>query len=117
YVVIHLHYQFDGWLGDVLLTSFPSFIVTEDAKNKLLKSGVTGVRFDEVEVTTSDVFEEIYPGRRLPRFAWLQVVGRPGQDDFGIAANRRLVMSERALDLLKELQLSHAQIEPFKGQA
>jgi hypothetical protein len=111
-----LHYRFDGWLGDVLLESFPSFIVTENAKNKLVEGGATGVRFDRVEVTTSDLFEEIYPGRKLPKFAWLQVIGQPGKDDFGVAADHRLVMSERALDMLKRLQLSHALIEPFAGE-
>jgi hypothetical protein len=113
-IVSRLHYVFDGWLGDVLLTSFPCFIVTEGAKNKLMESGVTGVHFADVEITTSELFREIYPGRKLPRFAWLQVTGRAGQDDFGLVANKRLVVSERALDALKGLQLIHALIEPFE---
>ncbi|HKB91644.1 MAG TPA: hypothetical protein VKC60_14085 [Opitutaceae bacterium] len=33
--VSKLHYRFDGWLGDVLLESFPSFIVAEDVEKKL----------------------------------------------------------------------------------
>jgi len=113
-IVSRLHYEFDGWLGDVLLASFPCFIVTEDAKSKLMESGVTGVRFADAETTTSELFREIYPGRKLPRFAWLQVTGRAGQDDFGLVANKRLVISERALDVLKGLQLNDALIEPFE---
>jgi hypothetical protein len=44
---------------------------------------------------------------------WLQVTGRAGRDDFGLAADLRLVISERALDVLKGLQLDDALIEPF----
>ncbi len=28
-VVTHMHYEFQGWLGDDLLTTFPEFIITE----------------------------------------------------------------------------------------
>jgi hypothetical protein len=115
-IVNRLHYQFDGWLGDVLLESFPSFIVSGDARNKLLESDVTGARFDEVEISTSEQFRELYPERRLPQFAWLQVIGKAGQSDFGTTENGRLVISECALDVLKELGLSNAVIDPFDAR-
>jgi uncharacterized repeat protein (TIGR02543 family) len=114
FVVTYLHYVFDGWLGDVLLTSHPCFIVTEEAAKKLLEIRATGIRFGHVEVTTSGEFEDFHPGRRLPRFVWLQVDGRPGKDDFGIATNHTLVMSERAIDVLRRLQLTDALIKPFR---
>ena len=114
-LVSHLNYEFDGWSGDVLLAGFPAFIVTEDAMNKLMESGVTGARFADVEITRSGEFTDFYPGRQLPKFAWLQVTGRVGQDDFGLAGKIRLVISERALDVLKGLQLTDALIEPFEN--
>jgi hypothetical protein len=114
-IVSHLHYEFADWLGDVLLESFPAFIVTEHAMNKLMESRVTGAHFAEAEVTTTYPFDEIHPGRQLPKFAWLQVTGRAGRDDFGLGADLRLVISERALDILKRLQLAHAVIELFEG--
>ena len=112
-VVRHLHYEFAGWLGDVLLEGFPAFIVTEEAKNKLMESHATGARYANVEITTTYPFDELYPGRQLPKFIWLQITGRAGRDDFGLAADLRLVLSERTLDILKGLQLNHAVIEPF----
>lgn len=112
-VVSRLHYQFDGWLGDVLLESFPSFIVTDKAKEKLQEIAATGAQFGEVEITTSDQFKELYPDRQLPGFVWLQISGTAGSDDFGTAADGRLVVSERALDLLKGLALSNAFVDPF----
>jgi hypothetical protein len=104
-IVSKLHYQMDGWSGDVLLTSFPCFIIVENAGRELREFGLTGVRFDEVEVTKSDQFDEFYPGRRIPKFAWLRVQGQAGTDDFGIAPapDYRLVVSERALEVLKAL--------------
>jgi hypothetical protein len=111
--VSRLNYEFDGWLGDALLESFPCFIITEEAKGKLQSAGFTGIRFDEVEVTTSGFFQDVHPNRHLPRFAWLQIVGKPGRDDFGIASDLRLVVSERALNVLEGLGISNALVTPF----
>jgi hypothetical protein len=115
-VVVHkLHYQFDGWLGDELLESTPCYIASERLARGIEKAGLKGVSFDAVEVTKSEQFEELYPGRVLPKFVWLKVDGTAGQDDFGIAPGLRLVVSERAFELLKEAGLSHAaSITPFE---
>ncbi len=42
-LVGHLHYEFDGWFGDVLLTTVVTYIVTEEAREKLLDIGATGI--------------------------------------------------------------------------
>ena len=96
------------------LESRPCFIVTEAAKKKLQSVGATGIKFDKVEVTISTFFQDRYPNRQLPKFVWLQIDGKPGQDDFGIAQDLRLVISERALGLLRGLGLSNALVTPFK---
>lgn len=115
-IVNRLHYQLEGWLGDAILESFPAFVVTEDAKESLLGIGVTGATFDDVEVTVTDQFEELYPGRKLPLFAWLKPEGKAGRDDIGAAADGRLVLSQRALDTLSSLGISNALVEPFEGE-
>ena len=97
-IVSRLHYVFSGWSGDVLLESFPAFIVTEDAMNKLVETGTTGARFADVVVTTTYPFRELHPDTKLPRFVWLQVVGRAGRDDFGLADNIRLVISDALIE-------------------
>ena len=112
-IVSRLHYEFDGWLGDVLLEGFPCFIVTEDAKGKPQSVGATGIKFDKVEVTTSGFFQDVHPNRQLPKFVWLQIDGKPGQDDFGIARDLRLVISERALKVLKGLGISNALLTDY----
>ena len=114
-VVTTLHYQFDGWLGDELLESTPCYIVSERMAHAIEQAQLTGVRFDEVEVTTSDQFREFYPNRQLPKFVWLKVEGKPGHNDFGIAQDLRLVTSERAIEVLKQIGISNmASIKPFE---
>ena len=116
-VVHKLHYQFDGWLGDELLESTPCYIVTERLAHEIKRAQLTGVGFDEVEVTTSDQFRELYPNRQLPKFIWLKIEGKPGKDDFGIARGLRFVVSDRALELLKQVGISHAaSVTPFEGK-
>ncbi|MER8446107.1 hypothetical protein NKH52_23220 [Mesorhizobium sp. M1066] len=114
-LVTRLHYEFDGWLGDRMVASFPCYLVTEDVAEKILKSEFSGVTFDKVEVTTSELFEEMQPDQKLPPFVWLKVNGDAGRDDFGIAKDLRLVVSERVLDALKPSGISNALIEPFEA--
>lgn len=113
-VVQRLHYQFDGWLGDELLESAPCYIASERMAHEIERARLTGARFDEVEITMSDQFRELYPDRQLPKFVWLKVEGNAGHDDFGIAPGLRLVVSERALGLLKMVGISNAaSVTPF----
>ncbi|RWC86759.1 MAG: hypothetical protein EOS72_24640 [Mesorhizobium sp.] len=114
-LVTHLHYEFDGWLGDGVVTPFPCYLVTEDVRDKIIKSDFSGATFDTVEVTTSELFEEMQPDQKLPPFVWLKVNGNAGRDDFGIAQDYRLVVSERVLDALKPLGISNALTEPFEA--
>lgn len=112
--VNRLHYKFDGWLGDHLLESTPCFIASKRLAEKINLEGLSGVEIDEVEITKSDEFLELHPTRELPEFVWLKVNGKAGQDDFGIAADLRLVVSRRALDLLMQMGIAHAaSIDPF----
>ncbi len=114
-IVTRLNYEFDGWLGDVIVTSFPCYLVTEGAKEKILENGFSGVGFDKVEVTMSELFEEMQPDLELPPFVWLKVNGEAGHDDFGLARDHRLVVSERVLDILRPSGISNALIEPFQA--
>lgn len=118
--VHRLHYEFDGWLGDVLLAGFPCLIATEEAARALKSGAITGIIYATMETSTSELFRHLYPGRQLPTFVWLQINGTPGEDDFGWYRDTRgeqprtrYVISKRVLDILRPMGLNHAEIEPF----
>jgi hypothetical protein len=111
--VERLHYVFDGWLGDDLLESFPSFIVTRSMADALKRESLSGFSLKDVKVSTSEQFAELHPGRQLPEFRWLDVTGVPGVDDFGITAPGYLVVSERALHRLRQGRLHYCKVTPF----
>lgn len=96
------HYEIDGWMGDSLLEAVGCFVIAEDAAAALRGEGLTGFDLGPVEVTASDDFQERYPGKNLPEFHWLKITGIPGRDDFGLSSACRLVVSQRALEVLKE---------------
>ncbi|MEK9184293.1 MAG: hypothetical protein AAB892_01020 [Patescibacteria group bacterium] len=106
--VTKLHYEFDVWLGDALLTSHPVYIIIRKGQEALTAAAVCGIEFDDVEITKSQLFEDLYPGRELPDFVWMKVQGTAGQDDFGIANNQLLVVSDRALEVLEPLGIGNA---------
>lgn len=113
--VSHLHYEFDGWLGDDILQTSPCcYIVTERLKDAISKIAGSGYFFAHVEISTSDQFRELYPNRDLPPFWWLQVSGQPGKDDFGLSANNCLVVSERVLAAMRQnCQLEECEISEY----
>jgi len=111
--VKHLHYEFDGWLGDVLLESTPCFVVTDEAEAAIRKADLSGASFEAMEATASNTFQDIHGDRALPRFQRLTPLGAPGVDDFALAADLRLVLSEKAIGVLQELGLNHAELSPY----
>lgn len=108
-----LHYEFGGWLGDAILECFPCVIVTQAAADALVNSRSTGFFVADLKTSVSPAFTEIYLKRELPLFKWLKVNGTPGKDDFGIADDLRLVVSDSALELLRPFGLNNAIIESF----
>ncbi|BDM23168.1 MULTISPECIES: hypothetical protein [unclassified Pseudomonas] len=109
-VVHSLEFQFDGWLGDQLLESFPCFIVAEVVSIAIKEAGLSGVGFGPVGVKKSEIFDAFNPGVMLPEFVWLKVFGVAGVSDFGLAQDHRLVISEAVYKLLKRFGLENAEV-------
>jgi hypothetical protein len=108
--VSHLHYRFDGWLGDELVEGFPVFLVTAALAESFGRQNLTGFEVGIVEVEESRQFHDIHPQARLPSFVWLQVTGKPGVDDFGLSPGHCVVVSKRALSLMT---LAHCDVSPY----
>jgi hypothetical protein len=107
-IVSRLDYEFQGWLGDELLESFPCFIVSDRVAEALQESQLTGFTLDDVRISSSAAFEELHSEVSLPRFRWLRISGQPGISDSGLAPDHRLVVSLAALSLLSGFALNHA---------
>ena len=107
------NYEFDVWLGDPLLEAVSTFIVTDRLKDRLLEARASGVAFGDVEVTKSGIFLDMNGDRPLPAFCWLQITGRAGKDDFGLSSSRRLIVSERMMNLLNAFGLNHCEVSEY----
>jgi hypothetical protein len=113
--VTKLHWEMEYSPDDALLESFPCWIATVETMNAIRSAKLTGATFDEVEVTMTEQARDFEPDFILPDFVWLKIDGKAGQDDFGVAPNLRLVVSERALKLLQTLGISHAEVADYTG--
>jgi hypothetical protein len=111
--IYKLRYKFDFWKNDVLLSSSPTWIITVPAKHAVQSAKLTGVHFDSVEVSKSELFDQLHPNQELPSFAWMKVDGKAGRDDFGIVRKTKLVISEHALALLRTLGIPNARVSDY----
>jgi len=112
-VVYQLHYEFQGWLQNDILEAFPCFIVTENLKEAIFNFRLKGAEFENVIVSTSYEFKQMHPKTILPRFSWMKIFGKVGKDDFGISDNFKLVISEKAYNLLTHFNISAADIKDY----
>ena len=113
--VSKFHYEFEGWMGDELLETVACFIATSAVVEKLQTLTPSGVEFDQVEISKSAAFKELYPDRILPDFMWLKITGVAGQHDFGLSRIHRLVVSERVLFTLRSRNLQQCRVAPYKA--
>ena len=119
-IVSRLHFVFDGWMGDDLVTSFPCFLISARLAESLRKKNFTGYEIDEAEVSTSEEYVEmasIDPALPdLPVFLWLRVTGLVGRDDFGLSRTHDLVVSDGVIDSMRPF-IRCADVSPFEGDS
>lgn len=122
-MIAHLHYEFSGWLGDEILETTPCFIVTESLAYSIQRSELKGYTFADVETSVAEEFEEfeeLHPGRILPKFERIVLHGTVevikdtfrnwSGDDFCISQRSVLVVSEKALAVLKKHKCDYCDI-------
>lgn len=106
-----LNYEFDGWLGNDILESFPSYIMTESLKNAIESENLTGIVFDDVLISKSETFLDLYPDKELPFFFWAKINGEADKDDFFITEQNGLAISAKAYQLLQKFNIDQADFE------
>lgn len=110
--VTRLHYEFSNWMGDDIVESFPTVIVTATLADAIMSFGLSGVEFDDVDVTLNHQFEEFSPdvASSLPAWRWLRPVGQPLISDFWQDDSARLMLSEAALDVIRRFRIGNAEL-------
>lgn len=53
--------EFDGWLGDNLIETYPLFAVTDRLRAALEAAGMTGVSFEPVPAAKSEQYADMHP--------------------------------------------------------
>jgi hypothetical protein len=120
-ILKEVHYEFEDWSGDCLVSSINVFLITPSAVNALRQMKATGFDLRPVQISTSDVFDELNamraPRRRvtLPDFKWLYSTGSLEKgDDFIKSQGHALIVSKRVVEALTPLGLANAEIERWQ---
>jgi hypothetical protein len=109
-----LHLEFNTWMESALVEVFPCYCVTRELKEAIEAMELSGCLFAPAKITKSDTFNQFYPaGRYVPAFDWLKVEGKAAREDFGVSKDHLLVVSERALALIKKHGLYECEVEPY----
>lgn len=118
--VENVEFVFDGWMGDDLVESYPVFLVTERLQQALIIRYPELV-FEEIKVTTSQVFQDFAPDTSLPKFVRLLPIGqsisfhnekKKADHEIYTDTKGRLVTSKEALEIFKRFNLNHCDIDP-----
>jgi hypothetical protein len=111
-VVSRLHYDFASWLGDDIVASFPCTIVTTTLAAAIAEEGLTGAQIDDVIVTKNPQFEHFFPdiAATLPDWKWLRPTGKAHESDFWQDEQGILIVSDRALNLMRKFSLENCRI-------
>lgn len=115
-------FEFQFWPQDDLLDGFFTYACTRRLAEALVHNNLTGFELDDLKISFEERFHqwaELHKGEVFPEFVWLKIQGRVGIDDFGELVGpvpKSLVVSERALQVLKQFKLGFCDIENYKGQ-
>jgi hypothetical protein len=107
---------FDTWLGDDLVAAHPCLVATTALKKDLASLvDASGFSIIRARATTSPFFRRHTPGRRLPVFWMIRIMGEAGVDDIGIAKDGSTVVSRQVLDVLLRHHIPRATFSQFRA--
>ena len=89
----------------------PVFYVTERLRDAIIQSELKGIKaYLEVEISVSENFHELFPGKVMPHMYHLIIDGQPYINDFGVDEGYLIILSNTK-NLLDNFDLSDAQVE------
>ena len=104
---------------DLIVASGGGYAGSTKLADAIKQAQLSGIEFDHVEMVDGDQFYKYrkrHASEKLPGFLWFKFIGQPGIDDFGLIpapVNLPLVVSEKALNLLKTFNHEHLRIKDF----
>lgn len=95
-------YYFQGWDGDLMVSSSPYTFVAESLEHSLRAIGATeGVEFEDAFTCRTEEFEEAQPDDPLPEFRKMIIHGVAGKAEIGLEPDSRLVVSDRVREVIQ----------------
>ena len=127
--VVHLEYEFFGWLGDELLETTPCYIISDSLQSEIQKSNLSGFELQQIEISINEQFYDVYPNADIPPFHMRLIpTGHVNVDrnnarytnwsgeDFCFSDTRYLIVTERALNILKKHKMNYCEIMEVKEE-
>lgn len=111
----HAHLEIDSWFGDELIESYPCLFISDDLAKTLESSRLGHYELRSVEVSLS---EDLPDEERasVPHLHWLVLTGQAGQDDIGATSTGRMVVSDQALEILRQHNIDHCDVIEYAGE-
>jgi hypothetical protein len=109
-----LRFEFEGWLGDDIVTTSGYWIVSGPLADSLRASALTGFELGEVVVTTAQQFGDFPLPRPFPE-RWERLVPTGSLelgDDIALEDRVDLLVSDAALALLRGFAIGEAHTAP-----
>ncbi len=112
-VINKLHYIIENWLGDDIIAAFPVMLITEKLKKLIEDANLTGYEISDCELSISDNYLELKGNSEIPIFYWFKITSSFFETDFLLNQYHHLVVSEKALNILKNARIEEANILPI----
>lgn len=113
------HMVLEDWNSNDIVTTSPGFAVTRQLADSLAKGELSGFKLKDMHLSISENGARAIraKGVPIPELIWLDIEGTDEQTDFFLTATYPpLVVSERALAVLREFNLANADIEEYTIQ-
>lgn len=93
-------FEFTSWPGDPIVTGDGKYLLMSKVVNWLKKNAVTGAEFLRADFTVAPELAATLK-KPIPKFAWLAANGKVAEDDFAIAEDGELVISNRVMSAIQ----------------
>jgi hypothetical protein len=111
---LEMVYAYDFWTDEPLFQDPPFYFVRASIGRILQEAGLTGFALRSIPtIRAKEWLDPENKDRPLEDVQHLEIAGRAGDADFGLQHTSDLIISDRALELLRQHGLKPTEIEPY----